>query len=120
MQTEMYQVSGGEGPTHGTDGPLNVSLPATDELGEQFLQVARALDPARVRAPSDTDTNDLSTINVYTVGILINPHCYFPNASSAWSSNKSRRLRNGPGLCTIPFDAPGVVALTVMLLRVGG
>lgn len=103
MQTETYQVSGGEGPTHGTDGPLNVSPPAADELGEQFLQVARALDPARAREPSDADTNDLSTINVYTVGILINPYSYFPDASSAWPSNKPRRLRNGPGLCTIPL-----------------
>jgi hypothetical protein len=41
------------------------------DCAEQFLQVARALDPARARAPSDADTNDLSTINVYTVGVII-------------------------------------------------
>ncbi|KAF8462186.1 alcohol oxidase-like protein, partial [Russula ochroleuca] len=63
-KTETYQVSGGDGPTHGTDGPLKVSL-AVDDCAEQFLQVARALDPTRAQAPSDTDTNDLSTINVY-------------------------------------------------------
>ena len=44
---------------------------AVDDCAEQFLQVARALDPTRAQAPSDTDTNDLSTINVYTVGIFI-------------------------------------------------
>jgi alcohol oxidase len=64
-KTENYQVASGDGPTHGSDGPLNVSL-ATDDCGEQFLQVARAFDPARAQAPSDADTNDLSTINVYT------------------------------------------------------
>jgi hypothetical protein len=73
LQTETYQVPGGDGPTHGTDGPLNVAL-AKDGLladcNEQFLQVARAFDPARAREPLDTDTNDLSTINVYTVGVL--------------------------------------------------
>jgi alcohol oxidase len=69
LQTENYQVASGDGPTHGSDGPLNVSL-ATDDCGEQFLQVARAFDPARAQAPSDADTNDLSTINVYTVGVL--------------------------------------------------
>ena len=72
-QTETYQIPGG-GPTHGTDGPLNVSLAIDGTLGDcdkQFLQVARALDPARARAPPDTDTNDLSTINVYTVGVLL-------------------------------------------------
>lgn len=66
-KTETYQPGGG--PTHGTDGPLNVSFAIDGTLGdfdEQFLQVARALDPARARAPPDTDTNDLSTINVYT------------------------------------------------------
>ncbi len=71
MQTETYQAAGG-GPTHGTDGPLKVSLGRTLlDAGEQFLRVARTLDPARARAPSDADTNDLSTINVYTVGVLL-------------------------------------------------
>jgi hypothetical protein len=72
-QTETYQIPGG-GPTHGTDGPLNVAYAIEGTLGdfdEQFLQVARALDPGRARAPADTDTNDLSTINVYTVGVLL-------------------------------------------------
>jgi hypothetical protein len=74
LQTENYQIAGGDGPTHGTDGPLNVSL-ASDDIGEQFLQVGRAYDPARARPPpSDVDTNDLSTINVYTVGVLFLPH----------------------------------------------
>jgi hypothetical protein len=71
-QTETYQIPGG-GPTHGTNGPLNVASAIEGTLGdldEQFLQVARALDPVRARAPPDTDTNDLSTINVYTVGVL--------------------------------------------------
>jgi len=71
MQTETYQVPD-VGPTHGTDGPLKVSPGAlVADFGEQFLQVARALDPARAKLPPDTDTNDLSTINVYTVGFLI-------------------------------------------------
>jgi hypothetical protein len=70
LQTETYQVAGGDTPTHGNNGPLKVSL-ALDDCAEQFLQVARALDPTRAQAPSDTDTNDLSTINVYTVDILL-------------------------------------------------
>ena len=71
VQTETYQVPD-VGPTHGTDGPLKVSTGALiSNFGEQFLQVARALDPARAKAPPDTDTNDLSTINVYTVGIQL-------------------------------------------------
>ena len=37
------------------------------DFGDQYLQVARALDPARASLPPDTDTNDLKTINVYTV-----------------------------------------------------
>jgi alcohol oxidase len=71
MQTETYQVPD-VGPTHGTDGPLKVSpgAPITD-FGGQFLQVARALDPGRAKAAPDTDSNDLSTINVYTVGVQI-------------------------------------------------
>jgi hypothetical protein len=43
----------------------------TLDFGDQFLQVASALDPAHARTPpdsADTDTNDLQTINVYTVG----------------------------------------------------
>jgi len=72
-KTETYQVSGA-GPTHGTDGPLKVSFGTVlVDCAKQFLQVARALDPARARAPSDADTNDLSTINVYTVGVLVLP-----------------------------------------------
>jgi alcohol oxidase len=69
-QTETYQVAHG-GPTHGTDGPLKVSPGGqVADFGEQFLQVARTLDPDRATAPPDTDSNDLSTINVYAVGIL--------------------------------------------------
>ena len=71
MQTETYQVPD-VGPTHGTEGPLKVSPGAlVADFGEQFLQVARALDPTRAKAPPNTDTNDLSTINVYTVGVLV-------------------------------------------------
>ena len=68
-QTETYQVPNG-GPTHGTDGPLKVSRVMSLDFGDQYLQVSRALDPTRARLPSDTDTNDLNTINVYTVGVL--------------------------------------------------
>ncbi|KAH9053396.1 alcohol oxidase-like protein [Lactarius vividus] len=64
---ETYQVPGG-GPTHGTDGPLGVSPGGFfSDLAEQFLQVARKLDPDRAQKPDDADTNDLETINVYTV-----------------------------------------------------
>ena len=72
-KTETYQVAAA-GSTHGTDGPLKVSFGAIlVDCAEQFLQVARTLDPARARAPTDADTNDLSTINVYTVGVLVLP-----------------------------------------------
>jgi hypothetical protein len=40
------------------------------DLGEQFLQVARTLDPDRAQKPDDTDSNDLETINVYTVSVF--------------------------------------------------
>ncbi|KAI9447383.1 alcohol oxidase-like protein [Lactarius indigo] len=63
---ETYQVPGG-GPTHGTDGPLTVSPGGfVTDLAEQFLQVARTLDPDHAQKPDDTDPNDLETINVYT------------------------------------------------------
>ncbi|KAI9435619.1 alcohol oxidase-like protein [Lactarius psammicola] len=63
---ETYQVPGG-GPTHGTDGPLAVSPGGFfTDIAEQFLRVARTLDPDRAQKPDDTDTNDLETINVYT------------------------------------------------------
>jgi alcohol oxidase len=68
-QTETYRIADA-GPTHGTDGPLKVSAGGlVADFGEQFLQVARALDPARATVPPDTDTNDLSTINVYVVSV---------------------------------------------------
>jgi hypothetical protein len=41
------------------------------DFGDQYLQVVRALDPIRAQTPPDTDTNDLSTINVYAVGIPV-------------------------------------------------
>ena len=53
---------------------MNVSFAIEGTLGDfdkQFLQVARALDPVRAQAPPDADTNDLSTINVYTVGVFL-------------------------------------------------
>ena len=37
------------------------------DIAEQFLQVAGTLDPDRAQKPGDTDSNDLKTINVYTV-----------------------------------------------------
>jgi alcohol oxidase len=65
-KVEAYQIPGG-GATHGTDGPLAVSEGGfMTDLGEQFLQVARTLDPDRAQKPDDTDSNDLETINVYT------------------------------------------------------
>jgi alcohol oxidase len=73
-KTETYQVTAG-GPTHGANGPLRVSEGGLfTDLGQQFLDVSRTLDPDRALAPPDTDTNDLSTINVYTVRALILPH----------------------------------------------
>ena len=75
LKTETYQVTTG-GPTHGSNGPLKVSEGGFfTDLGQQFLDVSRALDPDRGLAPPDTDTNDLSTINVYTVRALtLLPH----------------------------------------------
>ncbi|KAI9432496.1 alcohol oxidase-like protein [Lactarius indigo] len=62
---ETYQVPGG-GSSHGTEGPLAVSRGGFfTDLAEQFLQVARTLDPDRAQRPDDTDLNDLETINVY-------------------------------------------------------
>ena len=59
------------GATHGTDGPLTVSEGGfMTDLGEQFLQVARTLDPDHALKPDDTDSNDLETINVYTVSVF--------------------------------------------------
>ena len=70
MQIEKYEIPG-SGPTHGTDGPLAVSQGGfVTDIAEQFLQVARTLDPERAQKPDDTDSNDLETINVYTVGVL--------------------------------------------------
>ena len=70
-QTEMYQVTR-DAPTHGTDGPLKVSGSSIFlDFGHQYLQVVGGLDPARTREPPETDTNDLKTINLYTVGLLL-------------------------------------------------
>ncbi len=41
------------------------------DFDKQFLQVARMLNPVCAWAPPDTNTNDLSTINVYTVGVFL-------------------------------------------------
>ncbi|KAN0140567.1 hypothetical protein V8E53_001776 [Lactarius tabidus] len=61
---ESYQVPGG-GPTHGTDGPLVVSPGGfITDLGDQFIQVARKLNPNYAKKPEDTDSNDLETVNV--------------------------------------------------------
>ncbi|KAH8989706.1 hypothetical protein EDB92DRAFT_1947153 [Lactarius akahatsu] len=65
---ETYQIPASGGPTHGTDGPLGVSRGGfLTDVAEQFLQGARKLDPDRAQKPDDADTNDLETINVYTV-----------------------------------------------------
>ncbi|KAH9959185.1 alcohol oxidase-like protein [Russula dissimulans] len=65
-KTETYQVPDSS-PTHGTEGPLKVSLGGIfGDAQEHFVQVARTLDPTRAREPFYTDSNDLSTINVYT------------------------------------------------------
>lgn len=70
-QTETYQVTR-DAPTHGTDGPLKVSGSLISlDFGDQYLQVVGELDPTRTQEPPDTDTNDLKTINVYTVGLLL-------------------------------------------------
>ncbi|KAI0265987.1 alcohol oxidase-like protein [Gloeopeniophorella convolvens] len=64
-KTETYQLAHG-GPTHGRDGPLRVSYGGKFiDIGQQFLEVARTLDPSRASAP-DADSNNLDTINVYT------------------------------------------------------
>jgi len=62
---ETYQVPGA-GPTHGTNGPLVVSPGGFfTDLGEQFLQVARKLNPEHAKKPDYSDLNDLETVNVY-------------------------------------------------------
>ncbi|KAF8263967.1 alcohol oxidase-like protein [Lactarius quietus] len=62
---ETYQVPGG-GPTHGTDGPLTVSPGGFfTDLGEQFLQVGRKLNPDYAKKPDNADLNDLETVNVF-------------------------------------------------------
>ena len=79
-QTETYQVTR-DAPTHGTDGPLKVSSGSIFlDFGHQYLQVVGELDPTRTREPPDTDTNDLKTINVYTVGLpLYTSRCRLPS-----------------------------------------
>jgi alcohol oxidase len=76
LQTETYQISS-DAPTHGTEGPLKVSRSSIFlDFEDQYLQVVGALDPARARRASpDADTNDLKTINIYTVGVLHYSHC---------------------------------------------
>ena len=39
------------------------------DLTNQFLQTGRTLDPDRAQEADDADSNDLKTINVYTVGV---------------------------------------------------
>jgi len=117
MQTETYQVpaSGGDGLTHGTDGPLIVSLEIDGTLADsslQFLQAARVLDPTRAQEPPDADTNDLSTINVYTVGVLLLPLILILHLMRLL-----RGSRDGPSSCTDPIYALGVVALIVVLFE---
>ena len=40
------------------------------DIANQFLQTGRTLDPDRAQEADDADSNDLKTINVYTVGVL--------------------------------------------------
>ena len=68
-QIETHHVHGG-GPTHGTEGPLAVSSSRfMTDLTNQFLQTGRTLDPDRAQEADDADSNDLKTINFYTVGV---------------------------------------------------
>ena len=66
----VIQVPGG-GPTHGTGGPP-VVLPGGffTDLGEQFIQVARKLNPYYAKKLDDTDVNDLETVNVCAVSVF--------------------------------------------------
>ena len=50
-------------------------------LGDQYLQVAAVLDPTRAREPPEIDTNDLKTIDVYTVGCFSILPLHFPTPS---------------------------------------
>ncbi|KAH9054564.1 alcohol oxidase-like protein [Lactarius deliciosus] len=82
-KTETYQVPGG-GPTHGTDGPLAVSLGGfLTDLAQQFLRAARTLDPDRAQKPDDADLNDLETINVGGPSAYMIPSRRFPNSKSS-------------------------------------
>jgi hypothetical protein len=55
---------------------LKVSRVLSLDLGDQYLQVVGELDPIRARASPETDTNDLKTINVYSVGVLPSSHSF--------------------------------------------
>ena len=77
------------------------------DFGDQYLQVARALDPVRGRLPPDTDTNDLKTINVYTVGVL--QQSYSPIfIQSVFHMNLEMTHRDGPSTCIDLVDALGI------------
>jgi hypothetical protein len=40
------------------------------DLGEQFLDVARKLNPEHAQKPDYSDLNDLETVNVYAVSVF--------------------------------------------------
>ena len=40
------------------------------DLGKQFLQVARKLNPEHAQKPDYSDLNDLETVNVYGVSVF--------------------------------------------------
>ncbi|KAH0833408.1 hypothetical protein J3R83DRAFT_12521 [Lanmaoa asiatica] len=62
-------------PTHGYSGPIQISAGGTDlGIGNQFLNVARAYDPAR---PQVDDSNDFKVANAYSL-ILRWPQLYRP------------------------------------------
>ena len=53
--------------THGYSGPIGVSVGGADfGVGNQFLDVAKAYDPARPRVD---DSNDFKTANAYSVSV---------------------------------------------------
>jgi choline dehydrogenase-like flavoprotein len=106
---ETYRVPDG-GPTHGTDGPLAVS-PAGfhSDIEEQFLQIARILDPDRAQKPDDADTNDLETINVYTVCVsrsTIMHDRYLSCATTLEVAQMDQWRDRNPLGCAAPYDLP--------------
>jgi hypothetical protein len=76
------------------------------DFGDQYLQVARALDPARARLPSDADTNDLKTIDVYTVCYITFP--LLQASISYMNLEMAHAHRDGPSTCIGLLRAAGI------------